>query len=109
MPNVYVINKSPHNFQPAEKYGTLVFLSKGSMNKYAVNKIFRQFTSALDNSTADDYILLTSLTVMSVVATCIFVLKHQTLNLLLFKDDSYVCRKLDLKGDLPDEQKNDEC
>lgn len=99
MPNVYVINKSPHNFQPAEKYGTLVYLSKGSINKYAVNKIFRQFTEILERSNADDYILITSLTVMSVIATSIFALKHQTLNLLLFKDDSYICRKLDLKGD----------
>ena len=99
MSNVYVINKCPHDFHEAEKYGTLVYLSKGSMNKYAVNKIFRQFTSALVQSKPDDYILLTSLTVMSVIACCIFVLKHETLNLLLFKDDSYVCRKLDLKGE----------
>jgi hypothetical protein len=98
MPNVYIINKCPHDFHEAERYGTLVFLSKGQMNKYAVNKIYRQFEEALGKSTADDYILLTSLTVMSVVACCIFVLKHQMLNLLLYKDDSYVCRKLDLKG-----------
>ena len=99
MPNVYVINKCPHDFHKAERYGTLVFLSKGSMNKYAVNRIFRQFTEGLSKSSADDYILLTSLTVMSVIACCIFVLRHQTLNLLLLKDDNYVCRKLDLKGE----------
>lgn len=99
MPTVYVINKSPHDFHEAERYGTLVFLSKGSMSKYAVNRIFRQFTDGLAKSNADDYILLTSLTVMSVIACCIFALRHQTLNLLLLKDDKYVCRKLDLKGE----------
>ena len=100
MPNVYVINKAAHDFHEAEKFGTLVYLSKGSINKYAVNRIFRQFTLALAKSTADDYILLTSLTVMSVIACCIFVLRHGTLNLLLFKDDSYIARKLDMKGEL---------
>lgn len=99
MSNVYVINKSPHDFSSASKWGTLIYLSKGSMNKYAVNRIFRQFTEGLAKSSPDDYILLTSLTVMSVVACCIFVLRHQTLNLLLLKDDNYVCRKLNLKGE----------
>ena len=107
MPNVYVINKCPHDFHKAERYGTLVYLSKGSMNKYAVNKIFRQFTCMLSKSKPDDYILLTSLTVMSVIATCIFVLKHRTLNLLLFKDDDYCCRKLDLKGEEDEREERD--
>ena len=99
MPNVYVINKAAHDFHEAERYGKLIYLSKGSINKYAVNRIFRQFTEALEKSQADDYILLTSLTVMNVIACCIFALKHNALNLLLFKDDGYTVRKLDLKGD----------
>lgn len=99
MPTVYVINKAAHDFHEAEKFGSLVYLSKGSINKYAVNRIFRQFEAVLKNSTPDDYILLTSLTVMCVIACCIFVLKHGTLNLLLFKDDGYSVRKLDMKGE----------
>lgn len=98
MPTVYIINKSAHDFTPAQTYGHLVYLSKGGVNKYAVCNIFRQFKDILLTSKQDDYILLTSLTVMSVVACCIFVQLHGRLNLLLFKDGVYVERTIDFNG-----------
>lgn len=96
---VYIINKAAHDFSAAEKYGSLIFLSKGAVNKYAVSRIFRQFQDALSTSSEDDYILLTSLTVMCVIACCIFALRHNKLNLLIFKDEDYVVRTIDLKGE----------
>ena len=96
MPKVYVINKSAHDFSKAEKFGTLHFLSRGAMSKYATNRIFRQFEEELVGATDEDYILLTSLTVMNVIACVMFALRFKKLNLLLLKDDDYVARKLDL-------------
>lgn len=96
---VFIINKGAHDHSAARKYGEIVYLSKGTLSKYATGRMFRQFTAVLANSTEDDYILLTSLTVMCVIACAIFALKHERLNLLLYKDDSYVVRKLLLKGD----------
>ena len=91
---VYITNKSSHNFEPARVYGPLRYLSKGSMNRYATNRMYRTFVEALEGSQADDYLLPTGLSTMNLIAAVIFALKHQRLNLLLFKDGGYIERSL---------------
>jgi hypothetical protein len=92
MSKVYVVNKSSHNFSPAEEYGEIVFLSEGSMNRYSTNSMIRQFKEAMKDSTANDYIVPCSLNVMNSIACAIFAHKHGKLNLLLFKDGNYIER-----------------
>jgi len=92
MPNVYIVNKSSHDFSPAEKYGTLVFLSEGSMNRYSTNHMIRVFSEKMKNSQPHDYIVPCSLNVMNSIACAIFAAKHKRLNLLLFKEGSYIER-----------------
>ena len=89
---VYIVNKSSHDFKPAEKYGEVVFLSDGSMNRYATNSMVRQFEDAMEGSSEDDYIVPCSLNVMNSIACAIFAHKHGKLNLLLFKDGLYIER-----------------
>ena len=102
MPSVFVINRSSHDYSGAERWGTIKFLSSGPVNRYATNKMYRMFKEVLRDSNSDDYILLTGLTVMSVIATAVFALKHQRLNLLIFRPDnhSYVERRMVLENDL---------
>lgn len=94
MPKVFIINKSAHNFSATKKYGKQVFLSNGLMNRYATNNIHRQFQAILKKSKPEDYIVLCSLNVMNAIACSIFVKKHGTLNLLLYKQGKYVERNL---------------
>lgn len=89
---VFIVNKSSHDFKEAEKYGEVIFLSEGSMNRYATNSMMRQFKEAMKNSEAGDYIVPCSLNVMNSIACAIFARKHGTLNLLLFKDNVYIER-----------------
>ncbi len=97
MPTVYVINNSIHDFSAAESYGELQFLSDKAMNRYATNNIFRKFHPALSKSSPEDYILITSLNTMNIIAAVIFALKHKKLNLLIHKPNTntYIERKLD--------------
>ena len=90
--HVYIVNKSSHDFGPAEKYGEVRFLSEGSMNRYATNSMIRQFSEVMMLSEADDYIVPCSLNVMNSIACAIFAKKHSCLNLLLFKDGTYIER-----------------
>src|SRR6056297_2497038 len=83
MPTVYVINRSVHDFSKAEKFGQLVYLSNGAINKYATSKMARKFEEMLQDSAEEDYILITSLTVMNIIACSIFVCIHKKLNLLI--------------------------
>jgi len=101
MAKVYIVNKSAHDFSAADKYGKVIFLSEGSMNRYATNSMVRQFEIAMKESTDVDYIVPCSLNVMNSIACAIFAHKHGKLNLLLFKDGSYIERNhvLGMKGE----------
>jgi len=85
VPNVYVPNKSIHDFSAAEEFGNLVFLSEGNVKKYATNLIYRQFNKILRKSEPDDYLLVTGLTTLNLVACHILTKLHGRVNLLLFK------------------------
>lgn len=97
---IYVINRASHDYSGAERWGELVYLSDGSVNRYATNKIYRIFEDVLSESSPNDYILLTGLTVMSSIATAIFAHKHSQLNLLIFRPNThtYAERRLVFKN-----------
>lgn len=92
MAKVYIVNKSSHDFAPAEQYGQVKFLSAGSMNRYATNSMIRLFTEGMEDSEPTDYIVPCSLNVMNSIACAIFAHKHGRLNLLLYKDGVYIER-----------------
>lgn len=94
-PNVYVINRSSHDFSDAKRFGDLVFLSQGNINRFATNKIARFFAPMIDSSKPDDYILITGLTVMTCIATGMFAYKHGRLNLLIHRaNHTYAERRM---------------
>jgi uncharacterized membrane protein (UPF0182 family) len=82
---VYIVNKSVHDFSAAVEYGELIYLSEGSVNRFNTSQIYRKFYPLLKDSNETDYILITGLTIMNLVAAFIFAIKHKRLNLLLFK------------------------
>ena len=85
MPKVFVVNRGGHNHTDAERFGELIFMSEGTINRYAVSQMYRQFVDHMKDSTEDDFILLTGLSVMASVACSVFARIHGRLNLLLFK------------------------
>jgi hypothetical protein len=102
MPKVYIVNKSGHDFDYAKRFGELKFLSEGQISKYAVDSMYRQFADRLRESSPDDYILITGLTVMSCIACSCFAVRHDgRLNLLLFRNNKYIERKMRLDTLLP--------
>ena len=92
MSKVYIVNRSSHDFSDAERFGTIHFLSEGAVNRYATNTMIRQFQDGLANSEPGDYIVLCSLNVMNSIACAIFAHRHGRLNLLLFKEGTYIER-----------------
>lgn len=98
MPRVYIINKSRHDFTAAQEFGEFVYLSNGLIHKYATNRHTERFKELLKDSKADDYLLLTSVSVLNVIAAVIMMSLHGKLNLLLYnpKDSCYVHRVIKL-------------
>jgi hypothetical protein len=85
MSRVYIVNKSFHDFKEAESFGEIIYLSEGSINRYEVNNMARQFELRLKESKPTDYIVLCSFSAMSAIACSIFATKHKKLNLLLYR------------------------
>ena len=93
---VFISNKGAHDFSAALKYGSLEFVTHAQINRFSVNHMARAWAKKLADSTSSDYILLTSLTTLNVIGCAIFAKKHGTLNLLLFRNEKYISRRLDL-------------
>ncbi len=92
MAKVFIVNKSNHDFSAAKNFGDLVFLSEGPMNRYSTNNMLRVFAEKMKDSNEVDYIVPCSLNVMNSIACALFARKHGKLNLLLFKEGSYIER-----------------
>jgi len=103
MSKVFIVNRGGHDFSPAEKYGEIVFLSTGSISRYSIANMYRQFVDELKDSSPDDYILLTGLSSMCSVACSIMAFLHGRVNFLLFRDGGYIERNLALGELLQDE------
>lgn len=99
MPTVYIVNKGGHDFSAATEYGKLSYLSEGQYSPFAVDKIYREMARKIKNSSPDDYILSTGLSIMNSIACSCFAHKHGKLNLLLYKNGRYIARTL-LIGEL---------
>ena len=85
MSNVYIVNRGCHDHSDAERFGKILYLSEGAVNRYAVAAMYREFINGMKDSSPEDFILLTGLSVMSSLACSIFARKHGRLNLLLYK------------------------
>lgn len=94
MPKVYIPNKGAHDFSQAKKYGDLIYCTEGTLGKYNISQMVRECSAALEDSEKEDFILLTSLSSLCSVVCSIFSIKHKCLNLLIFKDDGYVVRRV---------------
>lgn len=100
MTTVYVVNQSCHNFSQAKKFGKIIFMTKGSIDRFNLTKMHRTFHSFLENSKEGDYIVLSGLTNMSTIACSIFTNKHRRLNLLVWdsKNKRYFSESLFFEG-----------
>ncbi len=98
-PNIYIINRSVHDFSDATRFGDLVYLTEGNFNKFETSRISRAMKPILEVSEPFDYILISGLSVMVGIACSMFAVRHGKLNLLIFdqKTKSYVERNLSLE------------
>ena len=101
MPKVFIINDSGHDYSPAEKFGELITMSEGYVDKYSVTAMYRLFKPFIDSSQKEDIILQSGPIVMNNIACAMFAAKHGCLNLLIWRalpneTPRYVLRKLNL-------------
>lgn len=91
---VYIPNQSGHDFSNAEHYGFLEYVTKGILNPFSVNQMARSWVAKLKKSNKEDYIMVTSLTVLTVIGAALFGHIHGRINLLLYspRHNRYISR-----------------
>ena len=94
MSKVFIPNKGVHDYSDAERFGEIVFCTDGILSKFAVSQMHRLLSESMKDSTKEDWILATSLTILVSVASSIFVNKHGRLRLLLYDGERYVDREI---------------
>jgi len=91
---VFVTNKGGHDFSDAERFGELVFLTEGRVNRYSINTLYRELVDATNNAKTDDYLLVSSLNILNALASSILSYKFGVVNYLLFNDGEYLVRTI---------------
>jgi hypothetical protein len=95
---VYIANQSGHDFSPSSKYGLPVYVTKGLINRFSVNFMARKWALSLKDSKKEDFILVTSLTILTCVGCAIFGYLHKSLNLLVYRNGKYINRTIDFEN-----------
>jgi hypothetical protein len=91
---VFIVNNGGHDYSDAERFGEITFCTDSVIRKDDIAQMYRELHVALDTARADDYLLVSSLTSLCMVAAAILADKFGELHLLLFKDGHYVDRDL---------------
>lgn len=93
-PIVWVPNKAGHNFTDAERFGRLVYLTEGSINRYSANSMYRILSEQMEDASSTDYLLVSSLSILNSIASGILAYKFGLVNYLLFKNGIYLERSV---------------
>lgn len=95
---VYVVNFNGHDLTEAQKHGQLVYLTTGSINIFATDRLIYHLINALKDVTEEDFLLLSGNIVANLLAFCIILVRFQKVNVLIynFKSKGYVLRAITL-------------
>ena len=91
---VFIANQGAHDYTDALRYGTLVYVTKGTLGKHALGTMARSWADVIRDSHSEDMIVSSSLTTLCSIGTALFAMKHKRLNLLMFRNGQYILRTL---------------
>ena len=88
---VYITNFAGHDYAAAEKYGELIWITKGYVSFQSLDRVKFEVVEKIQGSTPDDWLLLSGTLLISVVAALAWLSKHGVVKLLIFdkKDSSF--------------------
>ncbi|KKL77593.1 hypothetical protein LCGC14_2033390 [marine sediment metagenome] len=98
MPLVYIPNKGTNIYTPAERFGELVFVTKGWVDLADSDSLFSTALESLEHSKPIDYIVMSGPYALVSILCSVFALKHNRLNMLIYRGERYLNRELDLTG-----------
>jgi len=82
---VYVPNRSYHDFSEATRFGELIYLTAGKISILSIGRMYRTFMPVIQDSSKEDYILVSGPSVMTSILCSMFSIRHGVLNLLIYQ------------------------
>ncbi len=77
------------DYSAAAPYGELHIVTTGRIDRFDLAGIFDTVEAALADSSPNDWIIVTSLNILTAALCGLFAARHKRLNLLLFASGSY--------------------
>lgn len=87
---VYIPNHAGHDYTAANKFGDVKVITTGRLEKYKLHEFYTLCEEELKEANEDDYILLSGLSSVCVIACSILSHRFGRLNILVYKGDRYV-------------------
>lgn len=94
---VFIVSNGGHDYSAAKEYGELVFCCDGLIHRTDTAQMYREISDAMRDCTADDYILVSSLTTMNMIAAAIMGDKWGELHFLIHERGEYIVRDVILE------------
>lgn len=97
---VYVTNYAGHDYSVAEKFGKLVFVTRGYISFQSLDRVKYAVSEGIKGSEPEDYLLLSGTSIICVLAAIAWYHLHKYVRLLVWdmKGDCYrevVCSDAD--------------
>jgi hypothetical protein len=83
MSKVYITNFAGHDHSSAERYGPFVYITRGNVNLASLDRIKLTIAASIIDSTADDWLLISGNSYVSLAAALIWQAKHKKVKLLI--------------------------
>lgn len=80
---VFVTNAAGHDYSAAEKYGELVWVTKGYVSFQSLDRVKYQVCEQLKSSNSEDWLLLSGTLLISVIAATCWLHMHGQVKLLV--------------------------
>lgn len=95
---VYVVSNGGHDYSDAQRFGEVVFCTEGVIRKDDTAQMYREIHASMSDASSEDFILVSSLCSLCMIAAGIFADRFGELHLLIFKDGQYIHRDIILES-----------
>lgn len=91
---VFITNYSAHDYSDATKYGELKPITTGSLNLMNVDRLITAAVEQTDESTPEDYLLISGPPLMCALAQAVWMQRHGKCKILIYdaKEREYVMK-----------------
>lgn len=76
MPKVWVVNYAGHNYEPAESFGEIGYLSHGYVSMGNLERLFYSMVESVRETDNEDYLLLSGLLLLNAIAAIAWLERH---------------------------------